>query len=115
MVVVAKTRTRILRDVPIDEIPKDSFEKKYRGKWLHTLRLDLENKLHPINRPSPVVGRTPIDLYMAKNCADEVLMTYGLSMPFNAKVGIGLAVGMGIAILIVIFLISAITASPPVR
>ena len=107
MIVVERTRKRIIRHVPDRFIPRDSFDKKYEGRWVHVLGLDLDGKLWPIERPVAISGRLPGDLYVAKNCADEVDEVYGQSTPLSEKIKLGVLVGLSIAILMVIFLIAA--------
>lgn len=107
MIVVERTKKRIFRYVPKRLIPSLSFEKKYKGNWIHILGCNLQGQLLTIERPKVVMGRMPTDLYMAKHCADEVEEVYGLSMPLSEKIKIGILVGLCVAILIVIFLIAS--------
>jgi len=106
MIVVEKTKKRIFRRVPERYLPSDSFVKQYEKKWLHVLGLDKQGNFWAI-MPNPAeANRMPGDLYMAKNCADEVEDCYGLSIPIVEKVKWGIFIGLIIAILIVIFLLA---------
>ncbi len=104
MIIVETTKKRIFRYVPEKYIPSISFVKLYKGEWLHILGLGRDGKFWPIERVAAVEGRMPTDLYMAKNCAEEVNDVYGLSLPTIEKVKLGVFVGLCVAILIVIFL-----------
>ncbi len=106
MIIVERTRKRIFRYVSEKCIPSDSFEKDFKGKWIHVLGCDLMGKLWPLEMPPVVEGRMPTDLFMAKHCAEEVNEVYGLSNPLTEKIKLGILVGLCIAILIVIFLIA---------
>lgn len=107
MIVVEKTKKRIFRYVPEKYIPTNSFEKDYKGRWLHILGLDLDSKFWPIEGLKAVEGRMPTDLFMAKHCAEEVNEVYGLSMSTTEKIKIGILVGLCFGILVVLFLIAA--------
>lgn len=104
MIIVETTRKRIFRYVPEKYIPSNSFVKLFKGEWLHILGLARDGKFWPIERVAAVEGRMPTDLFMAKNCAEEVNDVYGLSLPTIEKVKLGVFVGLCVAILIVIFL-----------
>jgi len=108
MIVVEKTKKRIFRHIPERYLPSDSFVKQYKkGDWLHILGLDKQGKFWAI-MPNPAeANRMPGDLYMAKNCADEVEECYGLSTPTVEKIKWGIFIGLIIAILIVVFLMTA--------
>lgn len=109
MIIVERTRKRVLRNIRHKLIPAGSFEKDYNGKRVHILGCDKAGKLWAISIPPVLSGRSPVDLYMAVHCADEVNEVYGLSMPMSEKIKLGIFAGLCIAILIVIFLIVAST------
>ncbi len=104
MLVVERLKKRMFRYVRPEFIPRDSFEKEYKGKWFHILGVDLKGQFWPIDSPDAVEGRMPTDLFMAQNCAEEVNEVYGISSTTLQKIGIGILVAFGIGILIVIFL-----------
>lgn len=113
MVVDEKTKQRIFAYVPPEDIPFDSFEKKYtgfhrkyNGLYLHQLRLDRECNYTQLPRMKAEEGRSPIDLYTNKHCADEVEETYGLSMPTTEKIKWGIFITLIIAIIVTVFLIA---------
>ncbi|MBA7613516.1 hypothetical protein ES703_20767 [subsurface metagenome] len=104
MIVVERTKKRVFRYVPVKYIPSNSFVKLYGGAWMHILGLSKDGKFWPIERAEAIEGRMPTDLYMAKNCADEVNDVYGMSLPTIEKIKISVFVGLCVAILVVIFL-----------
>ncbi len=112
MIISERRKLRMFRYVKPGFIPSDSFERKYKNQWLHILRLDMNNKFHALERPLFEKDNTPIDLFMAIHCADEVEEVYGLSMPMSEKIKLGIFVVLCIAILIVIFLIASTTGKP---
>lgn len=107
MIVVEATKKRLFRYVPEYRIPSNSFDKKFNGGYLHVLGCTLKGQLWPIEPRAAKEGKMPTDLYMAKNCANEVEECYGLSMPTSEKIKLGILVGLCVAILVVIFLIAA--------
>ncbi len=114
MVIDEQTKSRIFVYVPPEDIPFDSFEKKYsgfqrkyNGLYLHLLRLDRECNYTPLPRAKTEKGRSPIDLYTNMHCALEVEETYGLSMPTTEKIKWGIFITLIIGIIITVFLISA--------
>jgi hypothetical protein len=105
MLIVERTKKRIFRYIDPRRIPVDSFEKNYGRQDLHVLGVDPKGRLWTIRPPAVASGRSPTDLFMAVNCADEVNEVYGMSMPFAHKIGLGVIVGFGIASLFIFFLI----------
>lgn len=104
MIIVENRKMRIFRYVNPKHIPSNSFEKDYKGHWMHLLGLDTGGHFWPIESLSPKEKRMPTDLFMAKNCAEEVNEVFGMSMSTSTKIGIGLLVFLCFGILIVIFL-----------
>lgn len=101
MIIVENTKTRVFRYIPKKNIPFDSFEQKFDGSWLHILGCDLQGKLWPIDRENVDDQEiTPTDVYVAKNCAEEVNEVYGLSMSMTNKIKLGIFVGLCILIVI---------------
>ncbi|MDD5511753.1 MAG: hypothetical protein PHI12_13220 [Dehalococcoidales bacterium] len=110
MIVVERTKKRIFRKIPEKLIPVDSFKQNYEGRWLHILGLDLKKKFWTIAAHiSMEEGKSPLDLWIAKHCAEEVRETYGLSSSWGQKIKLGVFVGLIIGIIIVTFFI--VTAS----
>lgn len=111
-IVVEKTKKRIFRDIPIDLLPQNSFEKEYNGQWQHLLGYSLDGVLWPLDDgvPEPEENMMPTDLYMALHCTSEVTEFYGLSLPAMAKLKIGLFIGCLIGITVVLFLMVAAVA-----
>lgn len=119
MIVRQSTKLRIFRNIPEEFIPSDSFEKEYKGSWIHVLGLQeiekedkgKEYRFWPIEVEPAEEGMSPTDLYMAKNCAEEVNEWYGMSQPLVEKIKLGIFFGLCIGILIVIFLLVASAGS----
>jgi hypothetical protein len=110
LIVVEKWHKAILRRIPTKLIPQDSFEKDYQGHQVHILGLNLQKKLWTITpHPTLVLNQSPLDLWIAKNCAEEVRETYGISSTTWQKIKVGVFVGLIIGIIIVTFMI--VTAS----
>lgn len=110
MIIDEKKKKRIFRHLEDNEIPQDSFEKKYKGEIYHFLGKDLEEKYWVIDTmPEMVIGQAPIDLYIAKHCAEEVAEVFGLSASWRERIKIGVFVVL--IILIVIFTFLTVTAS----
>ena len=110
MLVVERTRKRVLRHIPIRYIPRDSCPRDYGNLRLHVLGLDLAGKLWSIFPYRKMIeNETPTDLFMAKHCAAEVQQVYGIDTPWSEKIKLGIFAGLIIVILIFTFLISAST------
>jgi hypothetical protein len=107
MIIVEKTHKRVFRNIPRSKIPGDSFLQKYGNKWIHVLGLDIKNQFWAIDKDDVIGNKDikPADVFMAKNCAEEVREVYGLSMPMMQKIKIGILIGLSFGILIVLFLI----------
>ena len=94
IIVVERTKKRILRYVPEKHIPQDSFMKLYNKKWYHLLGLDLSGALWPITAPKAEDAKSPIDLFTAVHCATEVNEVYGQGVPTIEKVKLGIFIGI---------------------
>jgi hypothetical protein len=106
MIIDEKTKKRQKRFIEPDKIPAESFAKKYFGKWIHTLGRDLKGNLWAIGLPAALVeNQAPIDLYIAKHCAEEVAETYGFSSSTWHKIKVGFFVTLIIAIVVVTFFV----------
>ena len=110
MVIDEKTKKRTFRHLEGADIPSDSFEKEYKGKIFHILGKDLDGKYWPIDIPREMTsGEAPVDLYVAKHCAEEVEEVFGLSTSTMQRIKIGVFVVL--IIMIVIFTFLVVTAS----
>jgi hypothetical protein len=105
MIVEEKTHKRIMRTVEDKNIPGNSFLKKYNGKMIHILGLKPDGNYWTIDAHNVMVaGQSPLDLWIAKHCAEEVRETFGISSGTWQKIKIGVFVGLIIGILIVTFM-----------
>lgn len=112
MIIVERTLLRVFRCVPERLIPFESYAQNYGGKWLHILGCDLNGKLWPIDKDNvDNTNITPTDVYVAKNCAEEVNEVYGLSMSLSQKIKLGIFIGICILILVVIFFLVSATGA----
>jgi hypothetical protein len=105
MIVDETTHKRLMRKVEDKDIPKDSFLKIFKGKKIHILGLNLEGKYWTIKAHAVMVaGQSPLDLFIAKHCAEEVRETFGISSATLQKIKIGVFVCLIFGILIVTFM-----------
>jgi len=89
-------------------IPDDSLERKYKGKPAHVLGLDGSGfwAIEPDNALGE--NDSPLDLYMALECEQEVAEVYGMEQSLIEKIKLGLLFALGFALVITLFLISTI-------
>jgi len=105
MIVDTKDKKRIFRHIEDTSIPGDSFEKKYDGLWMHLLILE-DGKYRPIDEDDvDDKDITPTDVYVAKNCAEEVREVYGISMPLTERIKWGIFIGICVIDAVLVFLL----------
>jgi hypothetical protein len=110
MIADLKSKKRIFRCIPENEIPESSFEIKYDNLWMHLL-IKEDDKYRPIDKEN-VADKTitPTDIYVAKNCAEEVREVYGISMPLTEKIKWGIFIGICAIDAILVFFIIAMSS-----
>lgn len=107
MVVNRLKKNRTFLNIPERLIPDNSFVQKYDNEWMHLLILDkVDGKIQfSIIDKENVDDKeiSPTDVYVAKNCADEVREVYGISMTTTEKIKWGIFIGLCVGCLILIF------------
>ncbi len=105
MIVVERTKKRILRTIPERFIPTDSFLQDKGKLNLHILGLNKRGKFWAIKRPIAEIDKLPTDCAMATSYGPEIRAILGMKTPLTEKIKLGIFVGLIAMIIIVLFLI----------
>lgn len=100
-----KTRKLIDRQIKPKHLPAGARSRDYHGKQLYMLNLSTKGKFYPINVPDIIEENgSPMDLFIALNCEEEVNAAYGQEMTRWEKIKYGIVACIIGAELLILFI-----------